>query len=192
MRKFLPFMVALFVAVTLPAGAQDRAGAFVSVDTGHPLGHVWLNTREIHTVVPCRNNDLTVYACIQMDDHQSSYNPKTFRTVALYPQAVRHVLNLPNPTTPSGSISGLATATVGEPVTLTATVVDPDFGDSWTYSWAESSATRNGGSFSDTVGMVTDYTPARAGTVVLWFQITDSAGQRSSSISHQIEVSAAE
>lgn len=197
MRKVLLLLIAVTMVLSSSAMAQDRAGKFVLVGVDWYLGPMWLNTDHIHRIIPCAapsiiqpNPNTDIRACIQMDGHEAGTR-REYRTDAQYALAVRHVLNLSNPTTPSGSVSGPVTATVGEPVTLTATVVDPDYGESWTYNWAESSATRNGGSFSDPVGMVTDYTPAMAGTVIIWLQITDSAGQRSSSISHQIVVAAA-
>ena len=200
MRNVLLVLIALSLFLfPVDSQAQDRVGKFVRVGVDWHLGPMWLNTDHIHRIMPCfapgfayKDPDTPIKACIQMAEHSAGSRHREYRTDELYAPAVRHVLNLPNPTTPSGSISGPTTVVAGSQITLTASVVDPDFGDSWTYSWAESSATRNGGSFSEPVGMVTDYTPAMAGTVVIWFQITDSAGQRSSSISHQIAVSAAD
>ena len=194
MRKALLVMIAAALFLSPSVMAQDRSGTFVLVHVDWYLGPMWLNVDHMHRIYPCsisRDPDALIQACIMMADHVPGSINRDYRVEGPYEQAVRHVLNLPNPTTPSGSVSGPVTATVGEPVTLTATVVDPDYGESWTYNWAESSATRNGGVFSAPVGRVTDYTPAMAGTVIIWLQITDSAGQRSSSISHQIVVAAA-
>ena len=56
-------------------------------------------------------------------------------------------------------------------------MTDPDYGDSWTYSWSESDATMRGGTFSDETAAETAYTPSSDGTVVVQVRVTDDAGQ---------------
>ena len=184
---------AVIVLMTAPALAQDRHGTFVKVilDERPALSVIWLNTLHMHSIQPCYPSSGLVqdefYACVHMDGHrQGNYN-RVFRTAERYAPAVRDILSLPNPTWPSAVISGPVTATVGTPVTLTATVTDPDYGDSWTYAWIESSSTMNGGTFGDATAAETTYTPAMVGTVVLWVLVLDDA-QQSVSVSHQMVV----
>ena len=105
------------------------------------------------------------------------------------PARARYILDLPNPTTPAAVvISGSCMQrTVGEPVALSVTVADPDYGDSWTYAWSESDATLSGGTFSEPSAQDTAYTPAADGTVVVQVRVIDDAGQ-SSVASHPISV----
>ena len=66
-------------------------------------------------------------------------------------------------------------------------MTDPDYGDSWTYAWIESSATMNGGTFGDAAAAETTYTPAIAGTVILSLTVIDDA-QQAVTVSHQVVV----
>ena len=174
-------VLVLVVLVTAQALAQDRQGTFVKVIRDRPTASsiVWLNTLHMHSIQPCYppvsvQDDF--YACVHMDDDVDNRN-RIFRTAKRYAPAVRDILNLPNPTTPSAVISGPVTATVGTPVTLTATVTDPDFGDSWTFVWREYSATLRGGVFGTPTAAETTYTPTQAGGVDVLVLVTDDAGQ---------------
>ena len=100
---------------------------------------------------------------------------------------MRHILDLPNPTTPAAVVSGPDAATVGEPITLTVEVTDPDYGDSWVYSWRESSATMNGGTFDTSNAATTTYTPVVTGTVIVAVTVVDDA-QQFVTVSHQVVV----
>ena len=83
---------------------------------------------------------------------RSGNNSRVFRSVKLFAPGVREILNLPNPTTPTAVVSGPAVAVVGEAVTLMGEVTDPDYGDSWTYVWRESSASVRGRRVRDSDG----------------------------------------
>ena len=198
-RTLIVAALVLCVLAPAPTSAQVSSSDFVLVDLydyeGVP-GFLtrWLNLRHMHSIEPCRAPSRdhptfpeATYACIHMDGHVAGNYNRIFRSLKLYPQAVRDILSLPNPTWPSAVISGPVTATVGTPVTLTATVTDPDYGDSWTYAWIESSSTMNGGTFGDATAAVTTYTPAMVGTVILWVLVLDDA-QQSVSVSHQVVV----
>ena len=182
----------LFVIVTAPALAQDRHGTFILVIRDEPgeLAFAWLNTLHMHSIQPCYPAFGSVqdefYACVHMDDDASNSN-RIFRTAERYAPAVREILNLPNPTTPAAVVSGPDAATVGEPITLTVEVTDPDFGDSWRYYWRESSATMNGGTFDTRTQPTTIYTPAITGAVILAVTVVDDA-QQSVIVTHQVTV----
>ena len=183
----------LVVLVAAPAIAQDRHGTFILVheDEIGELGFVWLNTLHMHSIQPCYPRSGSVqdefYACVYMDDDVDNRN-RIFRTVERYAPAVREILDLPNPTTPTAVITAPDEALVGAEVALSVAVTDPDFGDSWTYAWSESDATMRGGTFSDASAPDTAYTPAGGdGTVVVQVRVTDDAGQ-SSVASHPISV----
>ena len=124
-------------------------------------------------------------ACIHLDSPEGARS--RYITELPYSEAVRALLGLPNPTAPSAVVSGPEAATVGEPITLTAEVTDPDFGDSWTYQWRESSATMNGGTFGDFEAATTTYTPAMVGTVFVSLTVADNA-QQFVTVSHQVTV----
>ena len=182
MHKFL-FVVVLVALSAGSASAQVSGSNFVRVELNHPnpaFAVTWLNLRHMHSLQPCYARfrpepDDDIVACIHMDGHVPGNYNRLFHSRKPYAQAVRDILSLPNPTWPSAVISGPVTATVGTPVTLTATVTDPDYGDSWTYAWIESSATMNGGTFGDATAAVTTYTPAMVGTVILWVLVLDDA-----------------
>ena len=110
-----------------------------------------------------------------------------FRSPKLFAPGVREILDLPNPTTPAAVITAPDAALVGDPVTLSVAVADPDYGDSWTYQWSESDATQRGGIFLEPSAPDTAYTPAGDGTVVVQVRVTDDAGQ-SVVASHPISV----
>ena len=135
--------------------AQERSGTFVAFDqhersSGYEI--VWLNMAHLHSIEPCQVPDASgPHACAIMDGHQSGYNSRLFRSVKLYAPAVRYILDLPNPTTPAAVITAPDAALVGDPVALSVTVADPDYGDTWTYEWSESDATLSGGTFSAAV-----------------------------------------
>ena len=145
----------LVVIVTAPALAQDRHGTFIMV-TRNRTGEdafVWLNTLHMHSIQPCYASRTALqddfHACVHMDEDVGNLNQRIFRTQKKYAPAVRDILDLPNPTTPTAVITAPDAATVGEPVALSVAVTDPDYGDSWTYEWSESDATMRGGTFSE-------------------------------------------
>ena len=140
MRAFSFALAAVLLAA--PVAAQDRSGTFILYEDadGSP-GHefVWLNMAHMHSIQPCRAGpypdvSAEIYACAHMDDDDVDNNQRIFRSVKLFAPAVRDILDLPNPTTPTAVITAPDAALVGTPVTLSVAVTDPDFGDSWTYA----------------------------------------------------------
>ena len=96
---------------------------------------------------------------------------------------------MPNPTTPTATITVQAVLTVGEPATLTANVVDPDYGDSWTYAWSVSTAARIAGEFSATDEATVEFTPTAAVETGLFrVVVTDHAGQSVTATSEIVRV----
>ena len=193
MRAFSFALATILLAASVEA--QNRSGTFLLFEQhDRPAGFeiVWLNTDHMHSIQPCRygrgqSASVEIYACAHMDDEQSNVN-RIFRSVKLFAPAVREVLDLPNPTTPTAVITAPDAALVGTPVTLSVSVADPDYGDTWTYAWSESDATMRGGTFSDASAADTVYTPAGGdGTVVVQVRVTDDAGQ-SVVASHPISV----
>ena len=188
MRRLLLGVVLVGLSV-VPSFAQVSPSDFVFVETDHPSpphDTAWLNLRHMHSIQPCNTAD-GVHACVHMDADEVHNNPRIFRSLRLYHQAVRDILSLPNPTTPTAVVSGPDAAMVGEPITLTVEVTDPDYGDSWTYQWSESSATMNGGTFGDFQAATTTYTPAMVGTVIVALRVIDDA-QQFVTVSHQVTV----
>ena len=192
-RAFAFTLAAVLLAA--PTAAQDRSGTFILYEHfsggGPGFEFVWLNMAHMHSIQPCRygrgqSASVELYACAHMDDDVDNAN-RIFRSKKLFAPAVREILDLPNPTTPAAVITAPDAALVGEPATLSVTVADPDYGDSWTYLWSESSATQSGGTFGDETATETTYTPAVDGTVVVQVRVTDDAGQ-SSVASHPISV----
>ena len=159
---------------------QDRHGTFIRVQrdiTGSVAEFIWLNTLHMHSIQPCTSGNVSpYYACVHMDDDGGN-RARIFRTEKLYEPAVRDILDLPNPTTPTAVVSAPDAALVGEEVALSVAVTDPDYGDTWTYEWSESDATMRGGTFSEPSASETAYTPAADGTVVVQVRVTDDAGQ---------------
>ena len=192
----LTFVLALSVGIAGTAFAQASPSDFVLMETDHSVpavAYVWLNLRHMHSIEACHisriaPDDTPKAACVHMDDDEVGPGQRSFRSKKPFKQAVRDILSLPNPTTPAAVITAPDVATVGAPVTLSVTVVDPDYGDTWTYLWSESDATMRGGTFSAASASETSYTPAGGdGTVVVQVRVTDDAGQ-SSVASHPISV----
>ena len=187
-------LLALFVlALSAQTVAHVSGSDLVRVDTmDEPFSEVWINLRHLHSIDHCYHPyhlppGNPALACMIMDGQRSGEQNRTLRSAKPYKQAVRDILSLPNPTTPMATVTGPATATVGTPVTLTVEVTDPDYGDSWTYAWSESSATMNGGTFGDFQAATTTYTPAIAGTVILSLTVADDA-QQAVTVTHQVVV----
>ena len=171
----------------------DRVGTFVAVDThidqGVPL--YWLNLSHLHSIEMCPTGPYPRPPCLFMDGSgQASTRHRVFPVPGLsYAEAVRAILQLPNPTTPTATITVQAVLTVGEPATLTANVVDPDYGDSWTYAWSVSTAARIAGEFSATDEATVEFTPTAAVETGLFrVVVTDHAGQSVTATSEIVRV----
>ena len=189
-------LLALFVlALSAQTVAQVSGSDLVRVDTmDEPFSEVWINLRHLHSIDHCYHPyhlppGNPALACMIMDGQRSGQQNRTLRSAKPYKQAVRDILSLSNPTTPTAVVAGPATATVGTPVTLTVEVTDPDYGDSWTYVWRESSASVRDGVFGTPTDAETTYTPTQAGVVVVQVLVTDDAGQEGMT-PHSITVTA--
>ena len=170
----------------------DRAGDFVAVDS-NPSDVVpmyWVNINHVHSIESCYGDHVSHLACLHMNDSaRPDLDIIRVYTPPVFAQAVRAVLGMPNQTTPTATITVQAELTVGEPATLTANVVDPDYGDSWTYAWSVSTAARIAGEFSATDEATVEFTPSAAVETGLFrVVVTDHAGQSVTATSEIVRV----
>ena len=104
MRAFSFALATILLAASVEA--QDRSGKFLLfelLDRQEGWNFVWLNTDHMHSIEPCQGGfppSGPIHACAIMDGHRSGNN-RLFRSAKLYAPAVREILDLPNPTTPS-------------------------------------------------------------------------------------------
>ena len=188
-------LIAIAVAASMHAQAyaQVQGSDFVIVELDTtPYDTVWLNLRHMHSIQQCHRGRVVegpLLACVHMDDDDVHGNSRIFRSRKHFTQAVRDILSLPNPTTPAAVVTAPDVATVGTPITLSVAVADPDYGDSWAYSWGESPATVKGGTFDAQAEPETSYTPASPGVVIVQVTVTDDADQAATA-SHRVTVAA--